>query len=264
MLKTYHRFLDEAGDTTFYGKGKQVILGSEGVSKSFIIGLVKFKSNIETIREQIIVLQHEIENDSYYYDVPSVHKRIAKNGFFFHAKDDIPEIREKFFRYIHAQNCSCEAIVGRKIIQLFQEKHKSNEAFFYADLISHLLKNKLKNLDKLVLNVASRGKCTKNQNLEIALQKAIQRFRKKSPDSTLKTKIVFNVQTPLSEPLLCVADYFMWSIQRVFEKGDVRSYNYLSDKISTVIDIYDVENYTNWGNYYGKKNKLTSQNKISP
>ncbi len=104
----------------------------------------------------------------------------------------------------------------------------------------------------------------KNQNLEIALQKAIQRYKNKSPDTAVKTKIVFNVQTPLSEPLLCVADYFMWSIQRVFERGDVRSYNFLSDQISTVIDIYDFGNYTNWGNYYGKKNKLTSQNKISP
>ena len=35
---TYHRFLDEAGDTTFYGKGNTPILGKEGVSQYFILG----------------------------------------------------------------------------------------------------------------------------------------------------------------------------------------------------------------------------------
>ncbi len=37
----YHRFLDEAGDTTFFGKGKIPIVGSAGVSKAFILGMVK-------------------------------------------------------------------------------------------------------------------------------------------------------------------------------------------------------------------------------
>jgi hypothetical protein len=45
MLKVYHRFLDESGDTTFYGKRKRVIVGEKGVSKCFILGMVKFKSS---------------------------------------------------------------------------------------------------------------------------------------------------------------------------------------------------------------------------
>ncbi|MBK7110374.1 MAG: hypothetical protein IPH61_14940 [Bacteroidetes bacterium] len=42
-IKTNHRFLDEAGDTAFYGKGKKAIIGNEGVSNCFMIGMVKFK-----------------------------------------------------------------------------------------------------------------------------------------------------------------------------------------------------------------------------
>jgi len=40
MLKVYHRFLDESGDTTFYGKKKRIIVGDIGVSKTFILGMV--------------------------------------------------------------------------------------------------------------------------------------------------------------------------------------------------------------------------------
>jgi hypothetical protein len=42
-IQTNHRFLDEAGDTAFYGRGKKIIIGTEGVSKCFIIGMVKFR-----------------------------------------------------------------------------------------------------------------------------------------------------------------------------------------------------------------------------
>jgi len=114
-----HRFLDEAGDTTFFGKGGLPILNTKGVSKTFIIGMTKFKERLLPLREQIINFQKEIELDSYFKDVPSIQKKINKRGFFFHAKDDIPEIREKFYKFIKNIDCSFEAVVARKILGLY-------------------------------------------------------------------------------------------------------------------------------------------------
>jgi hypothetical protein len=266
MLKEYHRFLDESGDTTFYGKKKRIIVGDNGVSKTFILGMVKFKTKLGPIREQIVKMQREIAGDIYFKDVPSIKKKVNKGGYFFHAKDDIPEVREKFLRYIKTLNCSFEAVVARKLPDLYENKHKGNEAWFYADLLSHLLKNKLSGHDKLVLNIASRGKSTKNHNLDLALAKAKERFAKAHPEKELKTKVVFNVLEQTGEPLLNVADYFCWCIQNVFEKGQMRYYNFMKDQISTVVDLYDFENYgkQGWPNYYGKNNPLTPENKISP
>ncbi len=59
-LKVYHRFLDESGDTAFYGKKKRIIVGDNGVSKTFILGMVKFKTKLEPIREHIIKMQQEV------------------------------------------------------------------------------------------------------------------------------------------------------------------------------------------------------------
>ena len=39
--ETFHRFLDETGDTTFYGKGRKLIVGQDGVSLSFGLGMVR-------------------------------------------------------------------------------------------------------------------------------------------------------------------------------------------------------------------------------
>ncbi len=116
----------------------------------------------------------------------------------------------------------------------------------------------------MVINVAERGKCTRNANLESALKKAETRFIGTTGGKDVKAEIVFNVQNHRTEPLLNIADYFCWSIQRVFEKGETRYYNFLAEKIPVVIDLYDSDNYTGWKNYYGPKNPLSVKNKISP
>jgi hypothetical protein len=70
----YHRFLDEAGDTAFFGKGKINIIGNEGVSKSFILGMVKFKKSLTEIRQQVTDLHKTIADDPYFKEVPSIQK----------------------------------------------------------------------------------------------------------------------------------------------------------------------------------------------
>ena len=85
QLKTYHRFLDESGDTTFYGKGKRIIVGEEGISKTFILGMVKFKTKLDLIRERILKLCNEISEDDYYKGIPSIKKKVNKGGYYFHA-----------------------------------------------------------------------------------------------------------------------------------------------------------------------------------
>jgi hypothetical protein len=72
--------------------------------------------------------------------------------------------------------------------------------------------------------------------------------------------VVFNVQQPTKEPLLSIVDYFCWSIQRVFEMGETRFYEFIHDKISVVWDIYDFAGAINGQNYYTKKRKLTEGN----
>ncbi|MGY6649288.1 DUF3800 domain-containing protein [Wenyingzhuangia sp. IMCC45574] len=263
-LMDYHRFLDEAGDTTFYGKGKRNIIGTNGVSNVFILGLVKIKDPLDEVREKINSLQNKIVDDSFYH-VPSVIKKINKNGYYLHATDDLPEVRKEMFDLIKTINCSFEAVVGRKSIERYETKHKGKEEYFYADLLSHLLKNKLSKHEKLVMHISERGKSTKNHNLELAFLKAKQRFSKNNSDQKMKTNVVFNVNYPTKDPLLNLADYFCWTIQRVFEKGEIRYYNYLKEQIKVVVDLYDTDNYTNWNNYYdNKKNPLTIKNKISP
>jgi hypothetical protein len=263
-LPTYHRFLDEMGDTTFYGTGRKIIIGQQGVSLSFGMGIVKFARPVETIREEVRQLQAQVTSDALLNSIPSVRRRIAGGGFFFHASKDTPDVRSVFLHYLRELPCEVEAVVARKIPALFEKQHQGREEEFYCDLLSHLIKRRVKRAGKLVLNVAARGSSTREKVLLNALALARLRAGKRWDQADFKANVVFNIQTPLTEPLLTVADYLCWAVQRVFETGETRFYDYLHDKIRLVVDLYDAANYDGHRNYYDRKRPLTSANKLSP
>lgn len=263
-VPTSHRFLDEAGDPTFFKKGRILAVGEPGISLAFSLGMVKFNGDLQPIRAGIRRLQDEIAKDSYLNTIASVAKKVSGGGFYFHATDDSPEVRERMFRFIQSLDCSLEMVVARKIPTLFAKKHHNKDSEFYADLLSHLIKNKLKLGQRLVLNIADRGVSTRNMNLELALSKAHERFRKKWSAGEIQSSVVFNVQTPRTEPLLCAADYLCWSVQRVFERGEMRHYEFIREKVSLAVDLYDTAKYEGSRNYYTRERPLTAQNKLSP
>jgi hypothetical protein len=259
-----HRFLDETGDTTFYGSGNKLIVGQQGVSLSFGIGIVRIDRPLAKVRAEITSLQRQVEGDPLLNTIPSVRKRIQSGGFFFHACKDTPDVRTVLLHYLHDLSCEAEVVIARKIPALFETKHTGREEEFYADMLSHLLKRRMMRDRKLVLNVAQRGSSTREHILSDALWLATRRAVDWQGVEAIKTHVVFNVQNPRTEPLLTVSDYICWAVQRVFEQGDVRHYNYLTDKIRLVVDLYDRAKYDGNKNYYNKKNPLTAANKLGP
>lgn len=264
-IETSHRFLDEMGTPTFFGKGKECVIGQDGVSLAFGMGIAKIERPLAEVRKEIQALQREVESDPLFNTLPSVVKRAANGGFFFHASKDSDDVRSVFLHYLRYLPCSIEVVVARKLPSLFARKHHGHEDEFYADLLAHLIKNRLKREHRLVLNVVARGSSTRSKVLDGALQKAMGRAGRKWGDDKLRAKVVFNVQSPLTEPLLCVPDYLNWAVQRVFERGETRHYDYLREKIRLVVDLYDQANYEGSANYYdGKRNPLTAKNKLGP
>lgn len=231
---------------------------------SFGLGIVRIDRPLEEVRRDVRALQTEVENDPLLNTIPSVQKRVASGGFYFHACKDSPDVRAVLLRYVRELACEAEVVVARKIPALFEKQHHGREEEFYGDLLAHLIKNRLKRAGTLVLNVAERGSSTREKVLTEALHLATERAARKWGTENLKARAVFNVQNPRTEPLLTVSDYLCWTVQRVFEQGDVRHYNYLAEKIRLVVDLYDREKYEGSRNYYDKKNPLTAGNKLGP
>lgn len=232
--KKYHHFLDEAGDTTFFGKGRLPMLGKDGVSQYFSLGLCWFNEPLQPIRKRIIELENEVSTNPY-YKVGSVLKKINQTGkFYFHATDDIPEIRKLFYDFILSIDFKFEVVVTLKDTEKFVKKHNRNEKELYADLLSHLLHNKLETEGKHIFMVSQRGNTTRQANLEMALNKSVERLKKDKPDASIKSQVIFDVVNQKNEPLLNFTDYLCWAVQRKFEKGEERFFDFLKSKIVEV------------------------------
>lgn len=251
-----HRYLDEAGDTTFFGKGKTNIVGQTGVSSFFLIGMVTFFEPISVIRNNILSLQNQVINDPYINVIPSVQKRINDKGFYFHATDDPPEVRKIFYDFIKTINCKFKVVVLKKSINSYINNFYSNEAELYSHLLSELISNKLLIRKKFVFNIAERGKTTKNKNLFLAFEKAKSRILSSNPKFVVKSKVHFNITNHYDEPILNITDYFCWSVQRVFERKELRYHNYISEKIPLLI-------YLNNDNSLEEKILFTEVNKLN-
>ena len=68
------------------------------------------------------------------------------------------------------------------------------------------MKDNLNEHERIVLNIAEKGSSTRTHNLDLALEKAKDRFAEQYRENELITKIVFNIQNPYLEPLLNIAD----------------------------------------------------------
>lgn len=235
-----HLFLDEAGDLTFFGKGRLPIVGIEGVSNYFILGMVYFDCPLNMVRNEVLALQKQIVNDVWYKDIRSIQRKLKDKGYYFHATDDLPEARKLFYEWIKQAPVQFEAVIALKDPERFVHKHNSKELAMYTDLLSHLLKDKLYPGGHYSLCVAQIGNIIKSGHLQTAIKRAIKlRVADIEENDEIKTDYFFRNQ--LTEPLLNVADYFCWAIQRVLEKKESRFYNYIQTKVMNLQLLWDNE-----------------------
>lgn len=253
--KTDYFFVDEAGDPTFFNRFGKNIVGTEGCSKILLLGFIR-THDPAVLRKEILALKNEIINDPFYAGVPS----LLKTKISFHAKDDIPEIREKVFRKIASLDFKAEFFVARKLEQVFTGRHKGKENLFYDDLIAKLFENKLHKSEKSMIYFATRGNKTRQKPLEEAIKKATLTFEKKW-GIKINGQIEILPQSPVGEPCLQIVDYMNWAVQRAFIRNEERFYKLIEDKVSYLVDIYDFDKYPK--NYYSRRNKFDTT-KISP
>lgn len=248
-------FVDESGDPYFYDRDGSFVVGKEGCSKILILGFIK-TSNPGQIRQKILSVREAIRADDYLKRIPSIGKSLRA----FHATDDCPEVREQVFKAIRELSFKSEFIVARKREEIFIKRHKSRPNLFYDDLVSKLFENQLHKSDENKIYFAVRSNRARQLPLDDAIRKAVLIFEQKWK-TKVETDIEILAQRSEGEPCLQVVDYMNWAVQRAFLKGEMRYFEFVSDKISLVADVYDFDKYPK--NYYNRRNTFDI-NKISP
>jgi hypothetical protein len=253
--KKKYFFVDESGDPNFFGKKGVDLIKQNKASKVFIVGYLETE-NIKSVSKIIYDLKSEIKNDQYLKDIPSVKKSLI----YFHAKDDCPEVRQLVFRSILKMDIKAYILVYRKNGDQFRKKFNCNCSKLYEYMIEKLFENRLHIYKEIDLYFSKMGNITRESNMKNALEKAKETFNLKWKNKESSDIKIF-IQEPSQIMPLQVIDYIIWTINKVYEKNDMRFYNYIKDKIGLIHDIMDTKKYPN--NYYSEKNQLDIK-KISP
>lgn len=91
-----HYFVDEAGDPVLFDAKGGVLIGTPGCSRYFALGLLDV-ADPTVLGADLENLRAELLSDPYFKDVPSMQPATRKTALYFHAKDDLPEIRREVF-----------------------------------------------------------------------------------------------------------------------------------------------------------------------
>jgi len=233
-------------------------VGQPGCSRVLLLGFVHVEDP-EPIRRDIQNLRDQVNKDTYLKSIPSIRKTMTA----FHAKDDCPEVRMMVYRMLAKHQFAAQAIVARKIEPMFRTRYRGSRDRFYEDLVSRLFENNLHKSETNVIIFSRRGNKIRQHAMRAAIARGVERFRKKW-NTDVATEIRVQTLRSSQEPLLQVVDYTNWAVQRAFERGEMRYYDFLRDKYELICDVFDKANYKGGGNFYDRNRNPFEIKKASP
>lgn len=257
----HHYFVDEAGDLTLFNRLGRIIVGTEGVSRFFMVGVMQ-TGDPERLREELRQLRKELLQDKYLSSIPSMRPESGKTSIAFHAKDDCAEVRREVYRLLSKQDIKMQVAVRRKEILATDLRARYRLGIrwkpdnIYDDLIKRLFRNLLHKADRNVITVARRGKTDRLEALTDAITRAKRNFERQFGLPSDKPTGIF-VDVPSNVEALQAADYCLWSLQRLFEKGEDRYFDYMRDHFRLVMDLDDTRRKP-YGEWYSDSNILAS------
>ena len=255
-------YVDEAGDATLFNRRGRVIVAERGCSRHFVLGLVDIV-NPEQVSRDLDELRARLLADPYFQRVPSMQPSQRKTAFAFHATDDVPEVRREVFSLLRRHDLRFFAVVRdkRKVLEYVRQRNERSPNYRYSPnelydyLVRRLFKNLLHKDDGYEVHFARRGKSDRTAALRTGLEAARTRFANQWGIRTTGV-IRIHARSPVQCAGLQVVDYFLWALQRLYERREIRYVEYLWPSFSLVHDIDDTRE-AQYGVYYTQKRPLT-------
>jgi len=128
-----HYYVDEAGDPVLFGRRRTVVLGREGCSRYFTLGVLDV-ADPSRLASQLAGLRKRLLCDPYFADVPSMQPQAGKTALAFHAKDDLPEVRREVFRLLLRSEVRFFACVRdkRRVLEYVREREAHDAQYRYT------------------------------------------------------------------------------------------------------------------------------------
>ena len=156
-------YVDEAGDGTIFDARGRVIIGQEGCSRFFMMGLLDVVNPV-AMNKDLNTLRMNLTQDPYFKEVPSMQIKSKKTAVFFHAKDDLPEVRREVFRVLMNHEVRFYAIVRdkTKVLEYIRQRNEVDSSYrykineLYDYLCRQLFRDRLHQVDTYEIHFVDR------------------------------------------------------------------------------------------------------------
>lgn len=186
-----------------------------------------------------------------------------KTSVAFHAKDDVAEVRWKVFDLLRRHELKFFAIVRDKarVVEDVKEMNRWDRSYRYSpnllydDLVGRLFRDKLHKGDKIHIHFSIRGSKPRTDAFAVSLERARRNFARKWGDKDMPpTEIIPSI--PATYAGLQAADYFLWALQRFYERKEDRFLKLMWPRLRLVMDIDDKRE-NRCGAWYTQNKPLT-------
>ncbi|WP_146186259.1 DUF3800 domain-containing protein [Limnohabitans sp. WS1] len=235
-------FVDEAGDPTLFGKGGKVVAATDGCSRFFIAGKLECR-DVQALTSDLDRLRSDLLSDPFFKDVPSLDPARKRTAVHFHAKDDPPEVRFLVYKLLAKHDLRFVAVVRDKLrlLDYAQQRRRIDPAYrydpdgheLYDELTRHLF-SRMHGLNHHKIVFAQRGHKPRTKAFVDAIEH--DTIPEKSGLARPKPTEVL-CSFPKDHAGLQAVDYYLWALQRFYERSEVRYLNFVWPQILEVLDL---------------------------
>ena len=188
----------------------------------------------------------------------------GKTALAFHATDDPAEVRREVLSVLASTEVRFLAVVREKqsVLDYVRRRNSVSPDYryrpdeLYDQMARRLFRDLLHKDSRYEVCFATRGKADRTTALREALEAARRRFQEKW---SAGNEASVRVWACASQRCGCLqaADYFLWALQRFYERGEERFLGVLWPRFRLVIDIDDTRE-AEYGTYYTQRKPLTA------
>ena len=215
------------------------------MSRFFIVGRLEV-DDAQALESDVTALRAQLTADPLLQAVPSMKPDAGKTALFFHAKDDVPEVRHAVFKLLLQHDLRFSAVVKEKHHLLAdvrgreaanpRYRYKADGHEIYDDLIARLFGRFGEFGSQRHITFAVRGSKPRTAALKTVLDNIDQGFEGDFGFAPHGHTVV-NSRFPPKSAGLQACDYLLWALQRFYERNEERYLHAMWPKFTRVLDL---------------------------
>ncbi len=231
-------FLDESGKPEVFSSKGINLVEKRQASKFLVIAAIRTVNQLK-LQQEITAFKLKLLQDKELTKIFSSSYSLDS----FHASNDYPEVKERFYSFINELDIKLDILVVEKL-KCFPGLQR-NPGRLYGVMAGQLLKNLCHQTNRTEIIFSRKdSKLKLRKELEREVERVRLEYMQVHPNLDKIIKLSYFHNPHYSHGGLQVADYVAYAVFKVFEDNERKWYEMIKDKIGKIQDVCNKKYFT--------------------